>query len=271
MRIKYFGARGSLPTPGKTTLKYGGNTTCLYFSTGRDHYIIDAGSGARLLGLELMSQEFGKGKGLATFFWTHFHWDHLMGFPFFIPNFIPGNRLRHYGPERTREILIRQQDFITFPVEFEKMPSQHEFVGVAAGKKFQVADLQVSCCRMHHPAGGLTYRISHAGKSFVFATDVEHFENGPDPELLELCRGADLLIYDAQYTPEEYQHGKKNWGHSTWEKGVELAVAAGVKRLHLCHHDQLHGDAFLEQKILAPARKAFGRTALAREGWEFQL
>jgi ribonuclease BN (tRNA processing enzyme) len=124
---------------------------------------------------------------------------------------------------------------------------------------------------MSHPAGGLTYKFTHAGASLVFATDVEHPAEGFDPELLKLAQGADLLIYDAQYTPEEYAKGRKGWGHSTWKKGVELAQAAKVKRLHLCHHDQLHSDAFLEKFILAPAKKAFPRTFLAREGWAFKL
>jgi phosphoribosyl 1,2-cyclic phosphodiesterase len=271
LQIQYFGARGSLPTPGKSTIKYGGNTTCLSIRNGQNQYIVDAGSGLRVLGLELMKQEFRSGQGHATFFWTHFHWDHLMGFPFFVPNFIPGNRFTHYGPAVTQEILVRQQDFINFPVEFSKMPTQHRFEVVKADQSFQVDDLMVSTCRMNHPANGLTYKFTSKGKSLVFATDVEHFETGLDPDLLALSQGVDLLIYDTQYTPEEYAKGRKGWGHSTWQKGVELAKAAGVKRLHLCHHDQLHTDSFLEKQILAPAKKQFARSFLAREGWMFDL
>jgi phosphoribosyl 1,2-cyclic phosphodiesterase len=269
--IQYYGARGSLPTPGKGTVKYGGNTTCLSLLAGKHQYIVDAGSGLRLLGLELMKQEFARGQGEAVFFWTHFHWDHLMGFPFFVPNFIRGNRFVHYGSERVRELLVRQQDFVTFPVEFDKMPTQHEFRQVQLGQTLQVDGLEVSTCRMNHPAGGFTYRFRADGKSLVFATDVEHLAEGLDPELLALSNGADLLIYDAQYTPEEYAAGKQGWGHSTWRHGVELARAAKVKRLHLCHHDQLHTDRFLETKILAPARRLFPKTHLAREGWKFEL
>lgn len=271
MRIRYFGVRGSLPTPGKDTIKYGGNTTCLALNPDGEPIIVDGGSGLRLLGLELMKREFAKGQGRASFLWTHFHWDHLMGFPFFVPNFIPGNVFRHFGPARAREILVRQQDFITFPVEFEKMPSRHSFETVTEGRTFMLGKVEISACRMHHPAGGFSYRFRSEGKTFVFATDVEHPAEGPDPVLLEFSRGAELLTYDAQYTPEEYQHGKQGWGHSTWRHGVELAKAADVKRLHLCHHDQLHSDRFLETKILAPARRAFPRTFLAREGWEFAL
>jgi len=271
LRIQYFGARGSLPTPGKNTVKYGGNTTCLSFEVEGRQYIVDGGSGLRLLGMELMQRDFGQGKGQGVFFWTHFHWDHLMGFPFFIPNYIPGNRFQHFGPERTQEILVRQQDFITFPVEFAKMPSRHDFEIVREGRSFQVGSIQVEACRMNHPAGGFTYRFGDGQKSFVFATDVEHLPEGVDPILQKLCEGADLLIYDAQYTPEEYAKGKKGWGHSTWQAGVELAQAAGVKRLHVCHHDQMHSDSFLETKVLAPARQIFPRTFLAREGWAFTL
>jgi phosphoribosyl 1,2-cyclic phosphodiesterase len=271
LRIQYFGARGSLPTPGKTALKYGGNTTCLSLVADGQQVIVDGGSGLRLLGLELMKQGFGRGQGKATFFWTHFHWDHLMGFPFFVPNFIAGNAFRHYGPAETRDVLVRQQAFINFPVEFSQMPTQHEFTTLAAGQTLTLGKLGVTSCRMNHPAGGLTYKFTQAGKSVVFATDVEHPPTGVDPELQKLVQGADLLIYDAQYTPEEYEKGRKGWGHSTWQKGVELAKAAQVKRLHLCHHDQLHSDAFLEKNILTPAKKAFPRTWLAREGWAFEL
>lgn len=271
MHIRYYGPRGSLPTPGPATVKYGGNTTCLSIRLNNRQFIVDGGSGLRVLGNELMTGDFKKGKGEVTFFWTHFHWDHIMGFPFFTPNFIRGNRITHYGSDRTQEILTRQQEFITFPVEFKQMPSEHVFRTVPADKPFEVEGLTVSHCPMNHPAGGFTFKFSARGKSFVFATDNEHPENGLDERLVALCQGADLLIYDAQYTPEEYARGRKGWGHSTWEKGVETAKAAGVKRLHLCHHDQLHSDRFLESKILTPAQRLFPRTALAREGWEFTL
>lgn len=271
MLIKYYGPRGSLPTPGRDTLKYGGNSTCLSIQVGGRQVIVDGGSGLRILGNELMQREFGQGKGEAVFFWTHFHWDHIQGFPFFVPNFIAGNRFEHYGAEKTREILVRQQEFITFPVEFSKMPTQHVFHAVKIGKKIELEGMTVEHCPMNHPAGGYTYKFTYQGKSLVFATDVEHPEQGLDSALLGLCRNADLLIYDAQYTPEEYRKGRKGWGHSTWEKGVELALAAGVKHLHLYHHDQLHSDRFLEKQILAPARKVFRKTELSREGWEISL
>jgi phosphoribosyl 1,2-cyclic phosphodiesterase len=271
LKIKYYGARGSLPTPGKGTVKYGGNTTCLSFQSGAQQYIVDAGSGLRLLGNDLMRREFGKGRGQAVFFWTHFHWDHLMGFPFFTPNYIPGNEFKHFGSARVQEILVRQQDFITFPVEFSKMPSRHVFETVREGQAFQVGDVTVTSCRMNHPAGGFSFKFTSGKKSFVFATDVEHPAEGLDQDLLKLCQGTDLIIYDAQYTAEEYAAGKQGWGHSTWEQGVALAKAAGARRLHLCHHDQLHSDSFLETRILAPARRRFARTSLAREGWEFEL
>lgn len=260
-----------MPTPGKSTIKYGGNTTCLSLNADGRQIIVDGGSGLRLLGLELMKLAFGRGQGEASFFWTHFHWDHLMGFPFFVPNFIKGNRFKHYGPAAAREVLVRQQAFINFPVEFSQMTSQHEFETLEPGQALALGALNVTSCRMHHPAGGLTYKFTHEGKSMVFATDVEHPAEGLDPELLKLTQGADLLIYDAQFTPEEYEKGRKGWGHSTWQKGMELARAARVKRLHLCHHDQQHADAFLEKSILAPAKKIFPRTFLAREGWGFDL
>ncbi|MBN1595789.1 MBL fold metallo-hydrolase [candidate division FCPU426 bacterium] len=271
MRIKYYGARGSLPTPGKSTVKYGGNTTCLSIQADQRQYIVDGGSGLRVLGNDLMLKEFRQGKGETVFFWTHFHWDHIMGFPFFMPNFIAGNKIIHYGSSRVRDILVRQQDFATFPVTFEQMPSTHEFHAIEKQPVIALDGMTVTYCPSNHPAGGYIFKFSHQGRSLIFATDTEHPEAGMDKDLLQLSSGADVLIYDAQYTPEEYGQGRKGWGHSTWEKGVELARAAGVKRLHLFHHDQLHGDAFLEKKVLAPARRMFGHAFLAREGWEFQL
>ncbi len=271
MIIKYYGVRGSLPTPGKETIKYGGNTTCLSIRVGGRQYIVDGGSGLRLLGNDLMSQAFGKGKGEAVFFWTHYHWDHLQGFPFFVPNFIPGNQFTHYGPPRLAEILKRQQEFITFPVEFDKMPSRHIFKETKPGQSISVDSLMVTSCAMSHPGGGNMYRFAQGNRSFVLATDFEHSENGWNQDVLKLCQGANLLIFDAQYTPEEYAQGRKTWGHSTWVKGIELAQAAGVRRLHFFHHDQMHSDRFLERKILAPARKIFPRTELAREGWEVAI
>jgi len=269
--IKYYGSRGSLPTPGKITTKYGGNTTCLSIRLDGKQFIVDGGSGLRVLGNELMRKEFKQGKGEVVFFWTHFHWDHIMGFPFFVPNFIRGNKIIHYGSSRVKEILTRQQDFINFPIEFGQMPSQQIFNTIPAGKAVTVKRLTVAHCKMNHPAGGYIYKFSHQGKSFVFATDTEHPQTGMDQDLFELSGGVDLLIYDAQYTPGEYIQGHRGWGHSTWEKGVELARAAGVKRLHLFHHDQIHSDTFLEKKILEPARRVFRKTFLAREGWEFKL
>ena len=271
MRIKYYGSRGSLPTPGKSTIKYGGNTTCLSIQVNGKQIIVDGGSGLRVLGTELMQKELKQGKGEVVFFWSHFHWDHIMGFPFFVPNFIPGNKIIHYGSKRVKEILKRQQDFITFPVEFDKMPSEQVFNTILKSEPVRIGKLTVKNCQSNHPAGGFIFKFTHQGKSMVFATDTEHPETGMDQDLLRLSQGADVLIYDAQYTPGEYQQGRKGWGHSTWEKGVEMAKAAGVKRLHLYHHDQTHSDAFLEKKILEPARRAFGKTFLAREGWEFQI
>ncbi|MCD4813797.1 MBL fold metallo-hydrolase [bacterium] len=268
MRIKYYGPRGSLPTPGKNTLHYGGNTTCLSIRANNTQFIVDGGSGLRVLGNEL----FGKQKkGEYFFFWTHFHWDHIMGFPFFVPNFIPGNKMNHYGSYQMKNVLLRQQEFITFPVAFKQMPSDHTFHTVLKNKSIQVRGVTIDNCPNNHPAGGYIYKFTWKNKSVVFATDTEHFEKGMDQKLLKLSQGADLLIYDAQYTPEEYVKGRQGWGHSTWEQGVALAKAAKVKRLHLYHHDQLHTDGFLEKKILAPARKQFAKTHLAREGWEIKL
>jgi len=271
MLIKYYGVRGSLPTPGKTTVKYGGNTTCISLEIDEYQLIVDGGSGLRILGNDLMKTVFSKGQGKAIFFWSHLHWDHIMGFPFFIPNFIPGNAFVHYGSEKVETILKRQQDGITFPVEFDKMPSQHTFKVLKPDSVIKLGKISITTAPLQHPGGGYAYKFMYQDKSLVIANDFEQPEQGLDPGLLKLCQGADILIHDAQYTNEEYSKGRKGWGHSTWQKAVELAKVSKIKKLHLFHHDQLHADSFLEQKILLPARKQFTRTYLAREGWKVKV
>jgi len=273
MIIKYYGCRGSIPAPGPKTLKYGGNTTCVSVEVGGEFIIFDAGSGLRLLGNSMLAREFGKGKGKGTFFFTHVHWDHIHGFPFFIPAYITGNRFSFWGQPALNlsleTILSMQQQYQNFPVLFEEMPAEMDFHQVEDGVAIRVGDVKVMARRLNHPGGVLSYSVEGDGKKFVFATDVEHYSR-LDDRLAGLADGADLLTYDAQYTPNEYL-SHIGWGHSTWEEGIKVAQAAGVKTLHLTHHDPDHEDALLEQKILKPAREKFDDVELAREDWEFTL
>ena len=273
MKVTYFGCRGSLPAPGPGTLKYGGNTTCLLVETEKATLIVDAGSGLRNLGNALLGKAFGKGKGVASFFFTHVHWDHIHGFPFFVPGYITGNRFEFYGIDSMgyslEQVLSLQQQFQTFPVMFEEMPADMHFNTIEEDQTIEVEDILVRARRLNHPGGVLAYRIEADGKTLTFATDVEHYSI-LDDRLVELAQGSDLLVYDSQFTPKEYE-SHIGWGHSTYEEAVKIAKAAGVKELHLTHHDPDHDDAFLELKILAPAKKLFDSVSLAREGWTFKL
>ena len=275
MKIKYYGTRGSIPTPGPTTVKYGGNTSCLRVQMKNDVIILDAGSGLRQLGLDLMQQGFFEGKGRCSFFFSHVHWDHIQGIPFFLPAYIKGNSFDFYGSPNVsttlEEVLAHQQHFLNFPIEFGDMPAKFNFLSFRDGEAVKIGPATVAGRKLHHPGGVFAYRVEEHGKSIVYATDTEHY-SVPDWRLIDLAKNADLLIYDCNFTPDEYANKRRiGWGHSTYEEGIKIAREAKVKEFHMFHHDPLHSDDFLEEEILKPARKLFENSHLAREGWEFEI
>ena len=243
--------RGSIASPGPQTVRYGGNTSCVYVQAGDQHIILDAGTGLRGLGLELMKGDFGKGKGEASFFVSHLHWDHVQGIPFFIPIYIKGNKFSFYSAKAftpsLHAVLERQQSPPTFPpdADFRKLQSQLKFYQMEDGAVARLGAVRVINCRGNHPGGGYFYRIEHGGKVIVFATDYEHTP-ATNEVLSRFAKGADILIYDSQYTPDEYEARYRNWGHSTYVEGAGVARAAGVKALHMFHHDPGHDDQLLD-------------------------
>jgi len=263
VKIKFWGARGSIPTPSTmdfVTSRYGGNTTCISVEVGDLTVILDGGSGLRNLGLELSRRMPLK----AVFFFSHVHWDHIQGFPFFIPCFVPGNEFNLYGAAQMRDTgvvgsilenaLRGQQRSLNFPVQISNLPAKLSFheMGESAWVKLPVegGEVAITSCALNHPGGCFGYRIEDrtgpAPRVFVLATDNEHFPEGLNPNLQKIAKDADVLVYDAQYTMDEYE-GKggmprKGWGHSTWVHGLQEAEAAGVKRLILTHHDPMHDD-----------------------------
>jgi phosphoribosyl 1,2-cyclic phosphodiesterase len=272
MRIKMWGVRGSIPTPGPDTVEFGGNTSCYEVRAGGAIIILDGGTGIRLLGQAILPEMPFE----AWMFFSHVHWDHIQGFPFFTPAFVRGNVIHlHGGLNVTRtleETLAGQMDYPSFPVHLSEMGATMTFRDLHEGEVVHVGpnrDVVVSNARGNHPNGVYAYRIDHDGKSVCYITDSEHYAI-VDPKLLKLAKGVDVLIFDAMYTPEEYAGTtgggpKTGWGHATHVAGCELAHAAGVKQLVLHHHDPNQTDAMVREKE-ARARELFPNTIAAREG-----
>ena len=277
MRIKMWGVRGSIPTPGPGTVEYGGNTSCYEVRAGDTLIILDGGTGLRLLGQDLLRQMPFE----AWMFFSHVHWDHIQGFPFFTPAFVRGNHIHLYGGlngSRTlEETLAGQMDYPSFPVHLSEMGAAMTFRDLYEGEVITIGprgDVTVTNARGNHPNGVYAYRIEHGGKVVVYITDSEHYAI-VDPKLKKLATGADVLIFDAMYTPEEYAGDasggpKTGWGHATHVAGCELARAAGVKQLVLHHHDPSQTDAMVREKERR-ARELFPNTIAAKEGLVIEL
>jgi phosphoribosyl 1,2-cyclic phosphodiesterase len=262
--LRFWGVRGSTPTPVARNLGYGGNTPCVSVESSSDELLIfDAGSGIRALGAELVQRP--KPPKVLHLFFTHFHWDHLQGLPFFAPLYGKETRLVIHsarGPEEARSILARQMTTPFFPVDFNGLPSQLEFRQITTDP-IGFGDVTVQGFPLHHPQGAQGYRIANEHKSIVFAIDHEHGDSAIDVGLRVIARNADVLIYDAQYTPAEYEQ-RKGWGHGTWQEAVNVARDAQVGKLVLFHHDPDHDDDAIDA-IVAEAQRQFRQTIGARE------
>jgi len=271
MVVKFWGVRGSIPTPTAQNMGYGGNTSCLEVRLpSGEVLIVDGGTGARPLGAALSEAGAGKPSDLHLFL-THFHWDHIQGLPFFQPLYSKENAVTFYSmktPEETREILEGQMNVPYFPVDFRFLPATRNFVDVT-GKTFRFGETEVKNFPLNHPQGCHGYSFTHQGRKLVFASDLEHGDPEFDRILLEAAHGADILIFDAQFTPEEYPK-RRGWGHSTWLQATEVAKQTGAKKLILFHHDPAHSDETM-QRILADAREHFAETYLAVEGEAFAV
>lgn len=263
MKIRIWGCRGSLPVPGASTLRYGGNTTCVSVSSDSGQTIvIDAGSGAHNLGKALLA---AGGPRELRFFFTHAHWDHLLGFPFFSPLYTPGYRLTFcsgaHAQGAIEAFLGHQMEPPFFPVDLGACRAQVSFHCENPCRETRsccIGDLRVEPLPINHPNGGFGYRIGEGEKSLLFVPDNELSSphGGPSrDEFVALFRGADLLIHDAQYTADEYRR-TRGWGHSTFFDTLDLAVDAGVKRLGLFHHDPDRSDADLELQLALCRQRA---------------
>jgi len=293
MKIKFWGVRGSIPSPGPNTQRYGGNTTCIEVRTDENELIIlDGGTGIFPLAQKLLKEL----PVTAHIFNTHSHWDHIQGLPFFIPIFIPGNTIHLYGafdpisgagPERIMNI---QMQYSYFPVREAEIQSRMHYLTVMPHEAIKIDDTTITPSLLSHPVVNLGYRIESKGKSLFFTGDHEPHYNIYDPEddgyteyqvmideqkasIIEAIRGVDVLIADSSYTASEYP-SKKGWGHGTFDSCIEMALDAGVKILYCTHHEPTRSDDDLE-KVFAEALARHDcknlDVRLAREGDELDI
>jgi phosphoribosyl 1,2-cyclic phosphodiesterase len=270
--LNIHGARGSVPVSGDEYRKYGGATTCFEIEVSDDRrFLIDAGTGLLRLQNSLPTDR----PVHFSVVLTHLHWDHCLALPFFGPLFDPRNRFDFYGRAvggmDIEEAIDRVMRPPWFPVNFRSTPADKRFHHFEPYMTFPVdEDFEVHPILLHHPDGVTGYRIRYNGATLVVATDVEHGVPESDAALRELARDADAIIYDAQYVPDQYEAQKVGWGHSTWEQGVKLAEAAGVKQLILTSHDPSRTDDQVDE-IVRLAQGVFPNTIAAAEGMKIQI
>lgn len=297
LRVKFWGVRGSYPTPGAGTVKYGGNTASVEIRAGERTIILDAGTGIIPLGRELARRASAQKRALeVVLLFSHLHHDHTHGFPFFVPAYMPNARLHIFGPGGTPETLSRvleqNQSSETFPVSLSDMASSKDIHSVResqvivwdeAGVRFAEStaglDNDAVIIRIHksyaHPSGVYVYRITTRGKSVIYATDTEGYV-GTDRRLVAFARAADMLIHDAQYLEEHYRGqlagypSTQGYGHSTVTMACEVAAASEAGQLILFHHDPAYSDEMVA-RMEASAKTQFGKAQAAYEGLEIVL
>ena len=267
--VKFWGVRGSVPTPGKDTVKYGGNTSCIEMQVGGKRLIFDGGTGIRELGKEMMQEMPVE----AYLFFTHYHWDHIQGFPLFTPAFSKGKCFHIYGAippegESMKQHFIDRVLHYNSPIPLKGMQADLQFYELEHGQKMMLHDIEIETGSLNHPNTAMGYRVTWNGRSAVYCSDTEHFSDRLDEHVVHLARGADVLIYDAMYTDDEYHSSKSpkvGWGHSTWQEAIKVAKAAGVKRVVIFHHEPGHSDDFLD-RIGEKAKAVFPMAVMAIEG-----
>jgi len=264
--VRYWGVRGSIPVSGPSTVRYGGNTSCVEVQAGGKHVIIDAGTGIRALGNSLKPP-----LNLLMIF-SHLHWDHIQGFPFFSPIYCKDVNIEMYSGHKAEGSLITvlegQMQEPNFPVSLRGLPAKLHFTEIPPGKTLIFGELTVRTIELRHPNGAMGMRFEYGGRSFVHLTDHEH-DDTFDKSVLAFCRDADVLSIDTMFSPDDYP-GHEGWGHSHWKHAVDICQRAGVKRLVLFHHNPDYDDDRLDA-IIAQVREYFPDTTMAWEGLELKL
>ncbi|MDD2915795.1 MAG: MBL fold metallo-hydrolase [Gallionella sp.] len=295
MKVKFWGVRGSIPSPRAGTVRYGGNTTCIEIRTDNNELIIiDGGTGIFPLSQTLLKEL----PVTANVFISHSHWDHIHGLPFFIPNFIPGNKMILHGAidpvsgRGVEQVMDVQLQYSYFPVREAEMKASIEYVSLSPGQTVQAGSATVKATLLNHPVVNFGYRVECNGKSVFFTGDHEPYSNIYSPEdesyeeyrgliaaqekmVFDAMQGVDVLIADSSYTIEEYP-AKKGWGHGTFDSCMSMADAVGAKILYCTHHEPTRDDDVLERefaKALArhPRSEGMADFRLAREGIEIEF
>jgi len=278
MKVKFWGVRGSIPIFGPNNSKYGGNTSCIEVNCGDKTIILDAGTGIMPLGIDIMSGDcyIENNKKQLYIFFSHVHWDHIQGFPFFRPAFDSEFELNLYSTlhkDIDIEYALRSQMSPPFfPIQLKDMSASMNFNNIKSGENVQIGNVAVESISLDHPDTSLGYKITCENKSIAYISDHEHTDKSHQ-RIVDFLKGTDLVIFDAHYTPEEYSGsdgngGRKGWGHSTWEEAIALCIEAKIDQLALTHHGREDSGV---DRIELEAQNGFRNTIAAYEGLEINV